>query len=86
LANMRVGQEVEIEVDALGGQKFHGHVQSLAAGTGSSFALLPTDNATGNFTKVVQRVPVKIVFDRDQKGLEQLRAGLSVIATVTTGK
>jgi membrane fusion protein (multidrug efflux system) len=86
LKQMRVGQDVEVEVDALGSQKFHGHLNSISAGTGSTFALLPADNATGNFTKVVQRVPVKIVFDRPQKGLEQLRAGLSVIATVSTGK
>lgn len=86
LRSVRPGQEVEVEVDALNGQKFHGHVESISAGTGSTFALLPTDNATGNFTKVVQRVPVKILFDRDQKGLEMLRAGLSVIATISTGK
>lgn len=86
LTQMHVGQEAEVEVDALNGQKFHGHVDSISAGTGSTFALLPTDNATGNFTKVVQRIPVKIVFDPKQKGLEQLRAGLSVIATVATGK
>jgi membrane fusion protein (multidrug efflux system) len=86
LKKVRPGQDVEVEVDALNGQKFRGRVDSISAGTGSTFALLPTDNATGNFTKVVQRVPVKIVFDRDQKGLEALRAGLSVIATISTGK
>ena len=86
LKKVRVGQDVEVEVDALSGQKFRGHVDSISAGTGSTFALLPTDNATGNFTKVVQRVAVKIVFDRDQKGIEALRAGLSVLATISTGK
>ncbi len=85
LKKVRPGQDVEVEVDALSGQKFRGHVDSISAGTGSTFALLPTDNATGNFTKVVQRVAVKIVFERDQKGLENLRAGLSVIATISTG-
>jgi membrane fusion protein (multidrug efflux system) len=86
LKKMRIGQEVEVEVDALHGQTFRGHLDSISAGTGSIFSLLPSDNATGNFTKVVQRVPVKIVFDRDQKGLELLRAGLSVTTTVATGK
>ncbi len=80
------GQDVEIEVDALNGEKFKGRVESISAGTGSTFALLPSDNATGNFTKVVQRVPIKILFDKDQKGLDQLRAGLSVVASITTGK
>ena len=86
LKKVRAGQEVEVEVDALNGQIFKGQVDSISAGTGSTFALLPTDNATGNFTKVVQRVAVKIVFEKDQKGMETLRAGLSVIATISTGK
>ena len=86
LKKVRPGQEAEVEVDALNGQKFRGHVESISAGTGSTFALLPTDNATGNFTKVVQRVAVKIVLEKDQKGIEGLRAGLSVLATISTGK
>ena len=84
LRDVRVGQKAEIEVDELGGQIFTGRVDSIAAGTGATFALLPPDNATGNFTKVVQRVPVKILLDPNQKNRERLRAGLSVIATITT--
>jgi membrane fusion protein, multidrug efflux system len=61
---MRPGQPVEIEVDALRGQKFHGYVDSIQAGSGARFSLLPPENATGNYVKVVQRVPVKIVFDQ----------------------
>ena len=84
MAGIRVGEAVNIEIDALPKHDFKGHVQSLAAGTGSVFALLPAENATGNFTKVVQRVPVKITFDPNQDGLEQLRAGLSALPTVAT--
>jgi membrane fusion protein (multidrug efflux system) len=63
LARMRVGQHVDVAIDALPKRTFSGHVDSFQPGTGSTFALLPPDNATGNFTKIVQRVPVKIVFD-----------------------
>lgn len=77
LGRVRPGQAVEIEIDALSGRTFKGHVDSISAGTGSTFALLPADNATGNFTKVVQRLPVKIVFEPGQPGLELLSAGLS---------
>ncbi len=63
LKQMKPGQDVEVEVDALGGATFHAKVESIQSGTGAKFALLPPDNATGNFTKVVQRVPVKVVFD-----------------------
>ena len=83
LARVRPGQPAEIRVDALPGHPFRGRVESIAAATGSTSALLPPDNATGNFTKVVQRVPVKIVLDRDQPEVERLRAGMSVIATIT---
>ncbi len=81
---MRVGQPVEIEVDAYGGATFVGCVESLSAATGSKFALLPPDNATGNFTKVVQRVPVRI---RVKQGLgpdRPLRPGMSVTVHVDT--
>lgn len=84
LADLRVGQAVEIEVDAYGGAKAHGCVESLSAATGSKFALLPPDNATGNFTKVVQRVPVRI---RVTEGLgpdRPLRPGMSTIVHVDT--
>lgn len=84
LGPMRIGQPVELEVDGIPGRTFHGKVDSLAAGTGSTFALLPPDNATGNFTKVVQRVPVKITFDPGQPDLDRLAAGLSVNVAVQT--
>ena len=75
---------VEVEVDAFPGVTFKGKVDSLSAGTGATFALLPPDNATGNFTKVVQRVPVKIVLDPGQPRLGDLRVGMSVVADVHT--
>lgn len=79
---MRPGQPVEIEIDALPGQKFHGHVNSIQAGSGARFSLLPPENATGNYVKVVQRVPVKIFFDQlPQSGLP-LGPGESVVPTV----
>jgi membrane fusion protein, multidrug efflux system len=82
LKKMHVGQSVEIEVDAYPKKVFHGRVDSLAAATGAKFALLPPDNATGNFTKVVQRVPVKIVFTEPPDPTWPLRAGMSVNAIV----
>ena len=85
LRHMRSRDPAEIRLDALPGVVFHGKVDSLAPASGSQFALLPPDNATGNFTKVVQRIPVKIVLDNNQPSLERLRPGLSVIATVRTG-
>jgi membrane fusion protein (multidrug efflux system) len=75
-----------VEIDAFPGVVFHGHVDSWAPGSGSRFALLPPDNATGNFTKVIQRVAVKIVLDdlssEDANAL--LRPGLSVVASIDT--
>jgi len=68
LKNMRIGQKVKIAVDAFGDREFYGHVESFSPASGASFALLPPDNATGNFTKVVQRVPVKILFDHGSLG------------------
>ena len=82
LKKMRVGQPVTIEVDAYPKRPFRAKVQSIAAATGAKFALLPPDNATGNFTKVVQRVPVKIVLDEPPDPAHPLRAGMSVTATV----
>jgi membrane fusion protein, multidrug efflux system len=84
LRKMRVGQPVEITIDAIGGRQFTGKIESMAPATGAEFALLPPDNATGNFTKVVQRVPVKIVFDRDTvAGFEdRLSPGLSAVVSV----
>jgi len=77
------GDPAEIRVDALPGVVFRGKVEQISPASGSQFALLPPDNATGNFTKVVQRLPVKIVLDT-QPGLDRLRPGLSVIAVVRT--
>ena len=83
LTHMKVGDTAEIKIDAYPGQRVRGKVLEIAPASGSQFALLPPDNATGNFTKVVQRIPVKIVFD-DPSLAEKLRPGLSVIATVRT--
>src|SRR6266566_3358495 len=81
LTNIKVGDPAEIRIDVYPGKVFHGKVIEIAPATGSQFALLPPDNATGNFTKVVQRVPVKIAFD-DAARAAELRPGLSVVATV----
>jgi membrane fusion protein (multidrug efflux system) len=84
LAKMRVGQRAEITIDALPGHEFIGTVESFSPGTGAQFAMLPADNATGNFTKVVQRVPVKIHLDPESiRGFEdRFRAGLSAVVSV----
>ena len=79
---MLVGQPATIKVDALPGQVLHGHVESFAPGSGSEFSLLPYEPGTGNFTKIVQRVPVRIRLDPGQPALARLRPGLSVVATV----
>jgi len=84
LTSMRPGQRATITVDAYGGREFKGHVDSIAAATGARFSLLPPENATGNFVKVVQRVPVKIVLDPGQDPEHLLRPGLSVVPTVYT--
>jgi membrane fusion protein (multidrug efflux system) len=84
LAEMKPGQKVVIDVDAYGGHEFTGHVDSVAAATGARFSLLPPENATGNFVKVVQRVPVKIVLDAGQDQERLLRPGMSVTPTVYT--
>jgi membrane fusion protein (multidrug efflux system) len=78
LKQMRVGQPVSVRVDAAPGHSFRAHVESFQVGTGSRFTLLPPENATGNFVKVVQRVPVKIVFDEPSANLERLWPGESV--------
>ncbi len=78
------GDPAEIRVDAFPGMIFRGRVDQVAPASGSQFALLPPDNATGNFTKIVQRIPVRIVLDTGQAMVERLRPGLSVIATVRT--
>jgi membrane fusion protein (multidrug efflux system) len=79
---MRAGQPVEIRIDAYPGQTFHGHVDSFQRGSGPAFSLLPPENATGNFVKVVQRVPVKIVFDDPPDPGRPLGPGMSVVPRV----
>ncbi|MCK1407420.1 HlyD family secretion protein [Bradyrhizobium sp. 76] len=86
LKRIRPGQPVTIKVDAYGMRKFSGVVDSIAAGSGSVFTLLPPDNATGNFTKIVQRVPVRIRVPKSVAKQNLLRAGMSVTATVDTNK
>ncbi len=83
LSNMRPGQRVNIFVDAFA-RKFSGHVESIAAATGARFSLLPPENATGNYVKVVQRIPVKIAFEKGQDPEHLLRPGMSVAPTVFT--
>jgi membrane fusion protein (multidrug efflux system) len=77
---MHVGQLVEIEADAIPGRTFQGRIAAISASTGSKFSLLPADNSTGNFVKIIQRVPVKIVFD--ERDVEDLKAGMNVTITV----
>ena len=82
LTRMRPGQPVRIEIDAYPDREFKGHIDSIQAGTGAHFSLLPPENATGNFVKVVQRVPVKITFDDPDKIDRFLSLGMSVVPTV----
>jgi membrane fusion protein, multidrug efflux system len=82
LRHIRPGDPVELRVDAFSDTVFKGKVEQLSPASGSQFALLPPDNATGNFTKIIQRVPVKIVLERGQATDGRLRPGMSVIATV----
>jgi membrane fusion protein (multidrug efflux system) len=84
LTDVRPGQPVTIDVDTFPGAAVHGHVDSLAPASGQEFALLPPDNATGNFTKIVQRIPVKIAIDKNQALLGRLRPGMSVEPTIDT--
>src|SRR5437870_8198905 len=85
LRNMQPGQPLDISVDAYPSLKLRGHVDSIQAGSGAAFTLLPPENATGNYVKVVQRVPVKIVLD-DQQNLQRvLGPGMSVVPTVYVG-
>ncbi|MBV8103363.1 MAG: HlyD family secretion protein [Hyphomicrobiales bacterium] len=84
LADVRPGEPVDIAVDTFAGRAFRGRVDSIAPASGQEFALLPPDNATGNFTKVVQRIPVKIVLDPDSPLAGALRPGMSVYPTIDT--
>jgi membrane fusion protein (multidrug efflux system) len=85
LTYVTVGQSVTLEVDAFPDHVFKGKIGSLSPGTGAQFAILPPQNATGNFVKVVQRVPVRIYFDENDKYVRKLKAGMSVYATIDTG-
>jgi membrane fusion protein (multidrug efflux system) len=82
IERIRPGHPVTIRIDTFAGKKFHGKVESIMAGTGSAFSLFPPENATGNYVKVVQRVPVKIVLDRGEDPDHVLRIGMSVVPTV----
>jgi membrane fusion protein (multidrug efflux system) len=84
LTNVRPGQPATINVDTFSGMTVHGHVDSVAPASGQEFALLPPDNATGNFTKIVQRIPVKIVIDNGEPLAGMLRPGMSVEPTIDT--
>jgi membrane fusion protein (multidrug efflux system) len=85
LTHVEVGQPVEIDVDAFPDHTFKGTVGSLSPGTGAQFAILPPQNATGNFVKVVQRIPVRIYFDQNDPYVKKLKAGMSAYATIDTG-
>jgi membrane fusion protein, multidrug efflux system len=83
--HVAVGQQVDIDVDAFPDHAFKGTIGSLSPGTGAQFAILPPQNATGNFVKVVQRVPVRIYFDSNDKHVRRLKAGMSAYTTIDTG-
>ncbi|MNL96440.1 Multidrug export protein EmrA [compost metagenome] len=84
MANVRIGQPVSFTVDALNHRKLRGHVQQISPATGSEFALLQADNATGNFVKIAQRIPVRITVDADQPTARHLRPGMSVVVSIDT--
>lgn len=81
---MQIGDGVAISIDGVPGAEFKGHIDSLSPASGAQFALLPPDNATGNFTRIVQRIPVKIAFDPGQPGLDRLRAGMSAVVALSS--
>jgi membrane fusion protein, multidrug efflux system len=83
LADIRIGGQSTVEVDAIPHKKFNGTVESISPSTGATFALLPPDNATGNFTKVVQRVPVRIkLVGLSDEDVDRLQAGLSAVVSI----
>lgn len=84
MANVRIGQPARFSVDALGGTRLTGRVLEISPATGSEFSVLPPDNATGNFVKIAQRIPVKIAIDRNQPAAARLRPGMSVVVSVET--
>lgn len=85
MRDIRVGQPVELSVDALGGQTLRGHVERIAPAAGSEFSVIRPDNATGNFTKVAQRIPVRIAIDPGQAAAQRLAPGMSVVVRIDTG-
>ena len=85
MANVRVGQPASFTVDALDHLRLRGHVQRISPATGSEFSLLQADNATGNFVKIAQRIPVRITVDPDQPAAQRLRPGMSVVVSIDTG-
>jgi membrane fusion protein (multidrug efflux system) len=85
LTYVGVGQPVTMSIDAFPDHTFTGTVGSLSPGTGAQFAILPPQNSTGNFVKVVQRVPVRIYFDKNDKAVQKLKAGMSTYVWVDTG-
>jgi membrane fusion protein (multidrug efflux system) len=86
LEKVKPGQKVKIKPDSYPGRVFEGRVDSIMAGTGAVFSLFPAENATGNFVKVVQRIPVKIVLDKDTDKEHVLRIGMSVVPTIVIEK
>ena len=86
LTHVKPGQKVEFEVDTYPGQRFRGSVESIMAGTGAAFSLLPPENATGNYVKVVQRIPVRIAIDKTSDLDHRLRVGMSVVPAIITGR
>lgn len=86
VANVKLGDGVDVAVDGAPNVVFKGRVEKISPATGSQFSLLPPDNATGNFTKIAQRIPVKIALDPEQPQFDRLRSGMSVLATIHTGR
>ena len=82
LIRVNTGDLAEVDIDALPGTHLKGHVEHIAPASGAQFSLLPPENASGNFTKITQRIPVKICFDEDRERLSKLRPGMSVVATI----
>lgn len=84
IAGLRIGDSMAISIDGIPGREFMGRVESLSPASGALFALLPPDNATGNFTRIVQRIPVKITFDPEQPDLDRLRPGMSAAVILSS--
>jgi multidrug resistance efflux pump len=84
MAAVRIGQPVTFTVDALDNARLRGHVEEISPAAGSEFAVLPPDNATGNYVKIAQRIPVRISIDPDQRLAARLRPGMSVVTSIDT--